>query len=182
DGSDLKPRMLGTQQEVSFHQILYDTDDAHIHIPLPFFTNKSLQYINVNAALLPVQKANLLDCEKKGFNILKIEELMPILGAELSIDYGLHAKAMANLYHFQKSHNPLGLKGNHAIWYESHILFFDCQQDKIEYWDYLKHLEMELHLKHISSLTAFDLDYYVQCYNEVKNNALLQEKMKEDMR
>ncbi|PBK96204.1 hypothetical protein ARMGADRAFT_1028396 [Armillaria gallica] len=125
---------------------------------------------------------NALDCEKKGFNILKIEDLIPTLGAELSMDYGLHAKAMGNFYRFQKSRDPLGSKGEHATWYESHILFFDRQQDKIEYWDYLKHLELEFCLERISSPTAFDLNYYVRHYDEVKNNALLQVKMKEEMR
>ncbi|PBK79394.1 hypothetical protein ARMGADRAFT_950922 [Armillaria gallica] len=122
DGSDLKPRILGTQQQVSFNQILYDTDNAHIHIPLPFFTNKSLQHIDVKASVLPVQKANPPDNEKKAYNVLKIDELKPILGEELSMDYGLHAEAMGNFYHFQKSRDPLGLKGSHAAWYELHLL------------------------------------------------------------
>ncbi len=182
DGSDLKPRILGTQQQVSFNQILYDTDDARIHIPLPFFTNKSLRHIDVKASVLPVQKANPPDNEKKAYNVLKIDELTPILGEELSMDYGLHAEAMGNFYRFQKSRDPLGSKGSHAAWYESHIYFFDRQPDKIEFWESLKHLELELRLERLSSPTAFDLDYYVRRYDEAKNNAVMQASLKERIR
>ncbi len=123
--------------------------------------NKSLHHINVHAALLPVQKTNLVDSKKKSVNVFRIEDLTPILGEKLSIDYGLHSKATGNFYRFQKSQDPLDSKGSHATWYQSHICFFDRQQDKIKYWNSLKHLKLELHLECLSSPTKFDLDYYV---------------------
>lgn len=94
---------MGTQQQMLFNQLLYDTDDVCIHIPLLFFMNKSLCYINIHASLLPVQKTNTVNSEKKSVNVLRIEDLTPILGEELSIDYSLHSKVTGNLYCFQKS-------------------------------------------------------------------------------
>ncbi|KAK0474379.1 hypothetical protein IW261DRAFT_1595918 [Armillaria novae-zelandiae] len=181
DGSDLRPRVLGTQQQVSFQQILYDTDDARIHIPLPFFTNKSLHYIAVNTAILPTRKVNALENDKKGFNIIDIEVLTPTLGKELSMDYGLHAEAAGNFYRFQRSRDPQGSRGSHSSWYESHISFFDRQPDKIEFWDSIKALELELRLERLSTPTEFDLEYYVRRYDEVKNNARLRAVLKEEM-
>ncbi len=102
DTADEKPRIIGSQTQIAFHQILYDTDDF-VSIPLPFFTNKDLRYLMDHASTLATMKANPNPGESKGTWILDIPGLSVMFGEELSISYSEYSEAAPNCFRFHKS-------------------------------------------------------------------------------
>ena len=52
DGSKAADRIIGSQRDIEFSDILFTTN-AHVPIPLPFFRNENLRYIIDHAATLP---------------------------------------------------------------------------------------------------------------------------------
>ncbi len=51
DGNDITPRVVGKPAEISFPDILFDTEMS-VAVPLSFFTNKNLLYITANGKTL----------------------------------------------------------------------------------------------------------------------------------
>jgi hypothetical protein len=93
DGSKAAERVIGSQRDIVFAEILFITN-AHVPIPLPFFRNGNLRYIIDQAATLPTTKSNPLPGETKGQFILNIPDMIKgtksckSFGEELSLDFG----------------------------------------------------------------------------------------------
>jgi hypothetical protein len=93
DGTRASERVIGSQREIEFSDILFTTN-AHVPIPLPFFRNANLRYIIDHATTLPTTKSNPLPGETKGQFILNISDMIKgtktckSFGEELSLDFG----------------------------------------------------------------------------------------------
>ncbi|KAK0467446.1 hypothetical protein IW261DRAFT_1574178 [Armillaria novae-zelandiae] len=81
-----RPRVLGQQNDINIHELLKDTD-AFCSVPLHYFTNKNLQYINEHAYELPLTKANPEKGEKAR-SIIDIPKLNEWLGNESDMTFG----------------------------------------------------------------------------------------------
>ncbi|KAK0482828.1 hypothetical protein EDD18DRAFT_1362473 [Armillaria luteobubalina] len=107
-----KPRVLEQQNDIEIHQLLKDID-TFCSVPLHYFTNKNLQYINVHAYCLPVTKANPEKGEKACYiiDILKLDE---ILGKEEDMTFSDYAVTHPNFFCMIITLDPAGLLGMQA--------------------------------------------------------------------
>ena len=78
------PWVVGVPWQATFAQSLFDTKLC-IAVPLPFFLNKNLNVLNVEALMLPTTKTNPNPGETKGTVILDVEKLSVHFGKELSL-------------------------------------------------------------------------------------------------
>ena len=74
NGQKMVPWVMGVPWQAMFPQNLFDTELC-IAVPLPFFLNKNLNILNVEASTLPTVKTNPNPGEMKGNVILDIEKL-----------------------------------------------------------------------------------------------------------
>ena len=129
DGSKAAERIIGSQHDIKFSDILFTTN-AHIPIPLPFFHNENLHYIIDQAATLPTTKSNLLPGETKGQFILNISDMTKgtkgcrAFGEELTLDFGEWSEAAQNCFRFHQMQDKDGDMGPYASWWSSHFNFF----------------------------------------------------------
>jgi hypothetical protein len=135
DGSKAAERIIGSQRDIEFSNILFVTD-AHVPIPLPFFRNENLRYIIDQAATVPTMKSNPLETEAKGPIILNISDMTKgakgckIFGDELSLDFGEWSEAAQNCFRFHQKQEKDGDMGPYATWWSSHFSFFNAQEEK----------------------------------------------------
>ena len=147
DGTKAAERVIGTQREIEFSDILFTTN-AHVPIPLPFFRNANLRYIIDHAATLPTTKSNPLPGETKGQFILNIPDMIKgakgckCFGEELSLDFGQWSKAAQNCFRFHQMQDRDSDTGPYASWWSSHFNFFNMQEDKITQYHAWKELEL----------------------------------------
>ena len=147
DGSKAAERVIGSQRDIEFSDILFTTN-AHVPIPLPFFRNANLRYIIDQAATLPTMKSNPLLGETKGQFILNIPDMIKgakgckCFGEELSLDFGQWSKAAQNCFRFHQMQDRDSDTGPYASWWSSHFNFFNMQEDKITQYHAWKELEL----------------------------------------
>jgi hypothetical protein len=174
DGSKAAERVIGSQRDIEFSDILFTTN-AHIPIPLPFFRNGNLRYIIDHAATLPTTKSNPLPGETKGQFILNISDMTrgakgcKIFGEELSLDFGEWSEAAQNCFRFHQMQDRDGDMGPYATWWSSHFNFFNTQEDKISQYSAWKELELKLRREYRTEPTKFDINHYAMKYEAAKN-------------
>ena len=150
DGTKAAERIIGSQQDIDFSEILFTTN-THVPIPLPFFRNENLHYIIDQATTLPTIKSNPLSGETKGQFILNISDMTKgtkgckAFGDKLSLDFGEWSEAAQNCFRFHQMQDKDGDMGSYAIWWSSHFNFFNVQEDKISQYNAWKDLELKLH-------------------------------------
>ncbi|KAK0465697.1 hypothetical protein IW261DRAFT_1346962, partial [Armillaria novae-zelandiae] len=125
-----RPRVLGQQNDINIHELLKDTD-AFCSVPLHYFTNKNLQYINEHAYELPLTKANPEKGEKS-CSIINIPKLNEHLGKEDDMTFGDYTVAHPNFFRMITEIDPQGLLGIQSKFYKNHFTFFNQQIDKVE--------------------------------------------------
>jgi hypothetical protein len=173
DGSKAAKRIIGTQRDIEFSDILFTTN-AHVPIPLPFFRNENLRYIIDHAATLPTTKSNPLPGETKGQFILNISDMTrgtkscKGFGEELSLDFGEWSEAAQNCFRFHQMQDKDGDTGPYATWWSSHFNFFNAQEDKISQFNAWKDLELKLRREYRTEPTKFDINHYVMKYEAAK--------------
>ena len=173
DGSKAAERIIGSQRDIEFSDILFTTN-AHVPIPLPFFRNENLRYIIDQAATLPTTKSNPLPGETKGQFILNISDMTK--GAkgcksfrdELSLDFGEWSEAAQNCFRFHQMQDRDGDTGPYASWWSSHFNFFNTQEDKITQYNAWKELELKLRREYRTEPTKFDIHHYAMKYEAAK--------------
>ena len=107
DGSRAAERVIGSQRDIEFSDILFTTN-AHVPITLPFFCNENLCYIIDQVATLPTTKSNPLPGEMKGQFILNIADMTKgtkgckSFGEELSLDFGEWSEVAQNCFRFHQ--------------------------------------------------------------------------------
>lgn len=174
DGSKAAERVIGSQRDIEFSDILFTTN-AHVPIPLPFFRNGNLRYIIDHAATLPTTKSNPLPGETKGQFILNIPDMTrgakgcKIFGEELSLDFGEWSEAAQNCFRFHQMQDCDGDMGPYASWWSSHFNFFNVQEDKISQYSAWKELELKLRREYRTEPTKFDVNRYAMKYEAAKN-------------
>ena len=173
DGTKAAERVIGTQREIEFSDILFTTN-AHVPIPLPFFRNANLRYIIDHAATLPTTKSNPLPGETKGQFILNISDMTKgtkackSFGEELSLDFGEWSEAAQNCFRFHQMQDRDGDMGPYATWWSSHFNFFNAQEDKITQYNAWKDLELKLRREYRTEPTKFDINHYAMKYEATK--------------
>jgi hypothetical protein len=175
DGSKAAERVIGSQREIEFSDILFTTN-AHVPIPLPFFRNENLRYIIDQAATLPTSKSNplLAEGETKGHFILNISDMIKgakgckAFGEELSLDFGEWSEAALNCFRFHQMQDKYGDMGPYATWWSSHFSFFNAQEDKISQYNAWKDLELRLRREYRTEPTKFDINHYAMKYEAAK--------------
>ena len=174
DGSKAAERVIGSQRDIEFSDILFTTN-AHVPIPLPFFRNANLRYIIDHAATLPTTKSNPLPGETKGQFILNISDMTKgvkgckIFGEELSLDFGEWSEAAQNCFCFHQMQDKDGDMGPYATWWSSHFNFFNSQEDKITQYNAWKELELKLRREYRTEPTKFDINHYAMKYEAAKS-------------
>ena len=174
DGSRAADRIIGSQREIEFSDILFATN-AHVPIPLPFFRNANLRYIIDQAATLPTIKSNPLPGETKGQFILNISDMTrgtkgcKSFGDELSLDFGEWSEAAQNCFRFHQMQDKDGDLGPYATWWSSHFNFFNSQEDKISQYQAWKELELKLRREYRTEPTKFDTNHYAMKYEAAKS-------------
>jgi hypothetical protein len=173
DGSKAAERIIGSQHDIEFSEILFTTN-AHVPIPLPFFRNANLRYIIDQAATLPTMKSNPLPGETKGQFILNISNMTKgakgcrIFGDELSLNFGERSEAAQNCFRFHQRQDRDGDTGPYATWWSSHFNFFNSQEDKISQYNAWKELELKLRREYRTEPTKFDINHYAMKYKAAK--------------
>ena len=173
DGSKAAERVIGSQRDIEFSDILFTTN-AHVPIPLPFFRNENLRYIIDQAATLPTTKSNPLPGETKGQFILNISDMTKgtkgckSFGEELSLDFGEWSEAAQNCFRFHQMQDRDGDMGPYATWWSSHFNFFNAQEDKIGQYNAWKELELKLRREYQTEPTKFDINHYAMKYEVAK--------------
>ena len=173
DGGKAAERIVGSQREIEFSDILFTTN-AHVPIPLPFFRNENLRYIIDHAATLPTMKSNPLPGETKGQFILNISDMTRgtkgcrSFGEELSLDFGEWSEAAQNCYRFHQLQDKDGDDGPYTNWWASHFSFFNAQEDKITKYNAWKELELKLRREYRTEPTKFDTQHYATKYEAAK--------------
>ena len=173
DGSKAADRVVGSQHDIEFSDILFTTN-AHVPIPLPFFRNANLRYIIDQAATLLTRKSNLLPGETKGQFILNISDMIKgakgckSFGEELSLDFGEWSEAAQNCFRFHRLQDKDGNMGPYATWWSSHFNFFNVQEDKISQYNAWKDLELRLHCEYRTEPMKFDINHYAMKYEAAK--------------
>ena len=174
DGSRAAERIIGSQREIEFSDVLFTTN-AHVPIPLPFFRNENLRYIIDHAATLPTTKSNPLPGETKGQFILNISDMTKgtkackAFGDELSLDFGEWSEAAQNCFRFHQLQDRDGDMGPYASWWSSHFNFFNAQEDKISQYNAWKDLELKLRREYRTKPTKFDMNHYAMKYEAAKS-------------
>jgi hypothetical protein len=79
NGQKMVPWVVGVPWQATFPQNLFDTELC-IAVPLPFFLNKNLNILNVEASTLATMKTNPNPGETKGNIILDIDNLSVCFG------------------------------------------------------------------------------------------------------
>ncbi|KAK0479475.1 hypothetical protein EDD18DRAFT_1045758, partial [Armillaria luteobubalina] len=138
-----KPRVLGQQNDIQIHQLLKDTD-LFCSVPLHYFTNKNLQYINKHAYQLPITKANP-EKGKKACSIIDIPKLNKMLGKEDDMTFGDYVVVHPNFYWIIVELDLGGLTGMQSKFYRNHFNFFNHQIDKVEEYPTWHTLECKEH-------------------------------------
>ena len=173
DGSRAAERVIGSQRDIEFSEILFTTN-AHVPIPLPFFRNENLRYIIDQAATLPTTKSNPLSGETKGQFILNIADMTKgtkgckSFGEELSLDFGEWSEAAQNCFRFHQMQDRDGDTGPYAVWWSSHFNFFNAQEDKISQYNAWKDLELKLRREYRTEPTKFNINHYAMKYEAAK--------------
>jgi hypothetical protein len=173
DGSKAAERVIGSQRDIEFSDILFTTN-AHVPIPLPFFRNANLRYIIDQAATLPTTKSNPLPGETKGQFILNISDMIKgakgckSFGEELSLDFGEWSEAAQNCFRFHQMQDRDGDMGPYATWWSSHFNFFNAQEDKISQYNAWRELELKLRREYRTEPTKFDIHHYAMKYEAAK--------------
>lgn len=173
DGSKAAERVVGSQRDIEFSEILFTTN-AHVPIPLPFFRNANLRYIIDHAATLPTTKSNPLPGETKGQFILNIPDMTKgakgcmTFGEELSLDFGEWSEAAQNCFRFHQMQDRDGDAGPYATWWSSHFNFFNVQEDKITQYNAWRELELKLRREYRTEPTKFDINHYAMKYEAAK--------------
>ena len=163
NGQKMAPWVVGVPWQATFPQILFDTELC-IAVPLPFFLNKNLNILNVEASTLQTTKTNPNPGETKGTVILDIEKLSTRLGKELSLSCSQWTEAAANMYLFQKERDEEGTDDAHSNWYNDHFCFYTSQDTKDELYDAWKADELKFRQEHWAKYGEFDASRYYQAY------------------
>ncbi|KAK0458379.1 hypothetical protein IW261DRAFT_1352796, partial [Armillaria novae-zelandiae] len=161
-----RPRVLGQQNNINIYELLKDTD-AFCSVPLHYFTNKNLQYINEHAYELPLTKANPEKGEKAR-SIIDIPKLNKRLGNESNMTFGDYAVAHPNFFRMITEIDPQGLLSTQSKFYKNHFTFFNQQIDKVEEFPAWHTLECKEHVNYHISPTSFELSYYFAEYEHYK--------------
>ena len=163
NGQKMAPWVVGVPWQATFTQNLFDTELC-IAVPLPFFLNKNLNILNVEASTLPTVKTNPNPGETKGNVILDIEKLSTRFGKELSLSCSQWTEAAGNMYLFQKERDEEGTCESHSTWYNDHFCFYTSQDTKDELYDAWKSDELKFRQEHWAKYGEFDASCYYQAY------------------
>jgi hypothetical protein len=173
NGQKMVPWVVGTPWQATFPQSLFDTELC-IAVPLPFFLNKNLNILNVEASTLPTTKTNPNPGEAKGTVILDVEKLSTRFGKELSLSCSQWTEAAGNMYLFQKERDEEGTADAHSNWYNDHFCFYTSQDTKDDLYDAWKPDELKFRQEHWAKYGEYDASRYYQAYK-------LSEKQREMM-
>ena len=150
-----------------FPQNLFNTEIC-ITVPLPFFLNKNLNILNVEASTIPTMKTNPNPGKTKGTVILDIEKLSTCFGKELSLSCSQWTESAGNMYLFQKEQDEEGTGEAHSSWYNNHFCFYTSQDTKDELYDTWKSDKLKFHQEHWAKYREFDASCYYQAYKPSK--------------
>jgi len=146
--------VVGEPVSIGFVQTLYDTKLCAAFL-LPFFLSKNLHTLIDESATLPTVKLNPLPGETKGIYILDVKRLSTQFGKELSLSCSQWSEDAGNMWNFQALRDKNGTNGDHAIWFEKHLNFFNRLDKHEELYDMWKVVELEVHQDHCSCKLKF---------------------------
>ena len=164
--------LSGVPAPIVYHQLLYDGDNYGT-LPNFIFHTDNLAYINTNASLIPLVKANPKPGESKT-NIMNLEALA--LKLEINDDAKLtiheYNDCIKNRIPFEESRDSKGPTGAHASWWRCHAAYGASRPNRVKEFEAWKKVEIEARTEFYTAAVKFNPMNY-----ELKMNRAIMEEM-----
>ncbi|KAJ3927014.1 MAG: hypothetical protein NXY57DRAFT_1109082 [Lentinula lateritia] len=168
--------------QANFHDALYEI--AHVSpIPLPFFSNDSLQFISARAHSLPRRKYKSNDTKKSGYfiDLEALKKLLRIKYAEEDrlegLDYVLFVECVNNYMRFETSRDPEGPAGSRAQFTIQHFSFFLNKRHTAKLYNSWKPAELRIRNEQYLEFTGFVQGVYDSEWTKVESRVEFEETM-----
>ncbi|KAJ3984096.1 hypothetical protein F5890DRAFT_94436 [Lentinula detonsa] len=159
---------------ISFDQAFLDLGLHGYNVPLSFFTNRNVDFLNNNS--ISFRRTKISHIEGKP-QILDLADVMRKMKdsrdagtvRELELEHFEWIEATENFYAYQVSLYAEGTDAHEPIFYRKHFGFFENQVDSVKLYDLWKDIELEMRQKHQNKKTNFDLFDYRTEWGRVKS-------------
>ncbi|KAJ3785358.1 hypothetical protein GGU10DRAFT_387504 [Lentinula aff. detonsa] len=160
----------------SFDQAFLDLGLHGYNIPLAFFTNKNIDFLNNNSISFHRTKISHIEGKPQILDLADVTKKMkdsrdagPV--RELDLEHFEWIEATENFYAYQVSLYAEGADAHEPIFYRKHFGFFENQVDSVKLYDLWKDIELEMRQKHQNKRTTFDLFDYRTEWGRVKSRS-----------
>ncbi|RXW16082.1 hypothetical protein EST38_g9772 [Candolleomyces aberdarensis] len=177
-------RAFINHNQTSFPDILIRTEE-HVRIPLKWFTNDNITFINRNLSSFPTMKTPAVNDEKSipilNMHAVANNAFFSCLHGELPADFAEWLEAAYNMTNFQALRDIEGSSTNQQ-WFNCHFGFFINQADKVRLYDAWKDKDLELRIERREKQARFDRSHYEQVYGIAKESFKADQKAREEMK
>ncbi|KAJ3884707.1 hypothetical protein GG344DRAFT_83616 [Lentinula edodes] len=168
--------------QASFHDALYEI--AHVSpIPLPFFSNNTLQFISTCTHSLLHKKFKSNDPRKSGY-FIDIEALKKMLRIKYpdndqleGLDYILFVECVNNYMRFKTSRDPAGPAGTRAQFIIQHFTFFLNKRHTAKLYAFWKPAELRIRNEQYLEFTGFIQSVYGSEWTKVESQVEFEDTM-----
>ena len=160
--------LSGTPTPIIYHQLLYDGDN-YSTLPNYIFHADNLAYINTNASLIPLVKANPKPGESKT-NIMNLKALALKLEINDNAKLTIHEydNCIKNRIPFEESRDSKGPTSAHALWWRCHAAYDASRPNRVKEFEAWKKVEIEARTEFCTAAVKFNPMNY-----ELKMNRVL---------
>ncbi|RXW16280.1 hypothetical protein EST38_g9577 [Candolleomyces aberdarensis] len=170
--------------QTNFPNIVVGTEE-HVRIPLAWFTNDNLAFINRNISSFPTQKTSGINDEKPipilNMHAVANNQVFTCLHRELPDNFAEWLEATNNMINFQALRDIKGSSAN-QMWFTQHFTFFMNQVDKVRLYDAWKDKDLELRVERREKQARFDRPHYEQIYGIAKESYKADQRAREEMK
>lgn len=165
---------------LEFPQIMFDTEDEGVHLPLPLFHPSCIHHIVTKLSKVPLTRVNPREGESKGRLVLDIDKLSEQFGEELSpvFTYAKYLEAASYYVRFQSSrdvHFDANTGEGNGTWssvWIDHFAFFSSQPDADPLYPYWRTCEYELRTNILVGKASYDFATYQQHFLIARSHAM----------
>ncbi|KAF5378420.1 hypothetical protein D9757_011136 [Collybiopsis confluens] len=164
------PYNPGKARQATIPRALYDAG-KHVNLPIGFFTDKNLFYIETHLHSLPTTKHRAATSSATDY-ILDIKAVSKLLGIDESarnenLTYQEFREVADNNYEFESTRDEDGVNGSRAHFASNHFSFFLNHPESHDMYDWWKPRELKLRNDCIMYKAAFSLEAYNLVWSEI---------------
>ncbi|KAF5381168.1 hypothetical protein D9757_009423 [Collybiopsis confluens] len=164
------PYNPGKARKATIPRALYDAG-KHVNLPIGFFTDKNLFYIETHLHSLPTTKHRAATSSATDY-ILDIKAVSKLLGIDESarnenLTYQEFREVADNNYEFESTRDEDGVNGSRAHFTSNHFSFFLNHPESHDMYDWWKPRELKLRNDRIMYKAAFSLEAYNLVWSEI---------------